>query len=136
MSYSRIQDFFSIARNYDMAEVEKYIVFLCSGAAKGGTKKLSYRIASALMAMGVADIGTLQNLSEQHSLAPHFQRRMIFINDCRSGCVNVLTHGFDKNNYTYIDVSSYIGTKDFDVECYIAYEIIPKISVKWPHSSQ
>jgi uncharacterized metal-binding protein len=117
-----------------MADVEKYLVFLCSGAAKAGNKKLSYRIASALTAMGAADIGTLQNLSEQHSLAPHLQRRMIFINDCRSGCVNVLTHGFNKDNYTYIDVSAYIGTKDLDVERYVIDEILPKIKVKWLHS--
>jgi uncharacterized metal-binding protein len=115
-----------------MAEVEKYLVFLCSGAAKAANKKLSYRVASVLMAMGTADIGTLQNLSEQHSLASQLQRRMIFINDCRSGCVNVLTHGFDKGNYTYIDVSAYIGNKDLDVERYVTGEILPKIRMKWP----
>ena len=59
---------------------------------------------------------------------------MIFINDCRSGCVNVLTHGFDKNIYTYIDVSPYLGNKDFDVERYIADEIIPIINMKWPEA--
>lgn len=116
----------------DIVEIGKYLIFLCSGAAKAGDKKLSYRIGSALMAMGAGEIGSLQNLSEQHSLASHLQRRMIFINDCRSGCVNVLTHGFDKNNYTYIDVSPYLGNKDLDVERYIADEIIPIINMKWP----
>jgi uncharacterized metal-binding protein len=113
-------------------EVEKYLIFLCSGAAKAGDKKLSYRIGSVLVAMGAAEIGTLQNLSEQHSLAPHLQRRMIFLNDCRSGCVNVLTQGFDKNNYTYIDVSPHIGNKDLNIERYITDEILPDISLKWP----
>lgn len=109
-----------------MAVVEKYLVFLCSCAAKAGNKKLSYRIASALVVMGAADIGVLQNLSEQHSLGSHLQRRMIFINDCRSGCVNVLTQGFDKNNYTYIDVSAHVGNKDLDVERYINDEVLLK----------
>jgi uncharacterized metal-binding protein len=119
-----------------MAEVEKYLVFLCSGAAKAGNKKLSYRIASALMATGAADIGALENLSEQHSLPSHLQRRMIFINDCRSGCVNVLTHGFEKDNYTYIDVSAHIANKDLDIEQFITKEILPKIKIKWPNSFQ
>jgi uncharacterized metal-binding protein len=119
-----------------MIEAEKYLVFLCSGAAKAGNKKLSYRIASVLADMGIVDIGALQNLSEQHSLPSYLQRRMIFLNDCRSGCVNVLTHGFDKNNYTYIDVSAHIGNKNIDVDRYIADEILPKINVKWPRTSQ
>jgi uncharacterized metal-binding protein len=91
-----------LALQIKMAESEKYLVFLCSGAAKAGNKKLSYQIASRLVAMGWAEIGDLQKLSQQHGSTIETQRRMIFINDCRSGCVKVLTHGFGKSMYIYL----------------------------------
>jgi hypothetical protein len=114
-----------------MAEVEKYLVFLCSAASKAMNKKLSYRIAAKLESMGKAEIGTLQNLSEQHALDHTLQKRMIFINDCRSGCVNVLTHGFDKSKFIYFDVSPFNSVVEFDIEHFISSEIIPKIIEKW-----
>jgi uncharacterized metal-binding protein len=117
-----------------VAEFEKFLVFLCSGAAKAGNKKISYRIASSLEAMGIADTGTLTNLSEQHASNPALQKRMIFINDCRSGCVNVLTHGFTKDSFLYIDVSSFTGSAEFDISYYIQTEVLPKLSTKWNYS--
>jgi uncharacterized metal-binding protein len=117
-----------------MAESEKIIIFLCSGAAKSGNKKLSYRIATQLEAMGIADIGTLQNLSEQHSSGAESQKNMIFINDCRSGCVNVFTHGFQKEKYMYIDVSPYIALMEFDIHNFIQIEVLPKLTDKWSYS--
>jgi hypothetical protein len=59
---------------------------------------------------------------------------MIFINDCRSGCVNVFTHGFDKSKYVYLDVSAHIGVEAFDVDQYVHLEVLPKVNGKWPHS--
>jgi uncharacterized metal-binding protein len=114
-----------------MQECEKILIFLCSGAAKAGNKKLSYRIANRIATLGVADIGTLQDLGQQHSLASELQRRMIFINDCRSGCVNVFTHGFDKEKYIFFDVSPFLTVNDFDIENYVTSEILPKLSDKW-----
>jgi uncharacterized metal-binding protein len=117
-----------------MSVAGKMLVFLCSGAAKAGNKKLSYRIASKLEILGIADIGNLQNLSEQHSSTPELQKRMLFINDCRSGCVNVFTHGFDKSNYIFFDVSPFLTDADFDIERYINSEMIPQVNKKWSYS--
>jgi uncharacterized metal-binding protein len=116
-----------------MQESEKLLIFLCSGAAKAGHKKLSYRIASKLAGLGIADIGTLQDLSEQHSLSSAVQKRMIFINDCRSGCVNVFTHGFDKHRYIFFDVSPFLTAVEFDIENYINAEILPKMNEHWTY---
>ena len=117
-----------------MARLEKYLTFLCSGAAKTGNKKLSYRIAAHLESLGIADIGNLENLSAQHSKPIESQRKMIFINDCRSGCVNVLTHGLANENYVFLDVSAYLHSLEFDIEKYITSELLPKINEKWSYS--
>jgi uncharacterized metal-binding protein len=117
-----------------MAEFEKFMIFLCSGAAKAGNKKLSYRIAAQLEALGICDIGTVQNLGEQHSLDEECQKNMLFINDCRSGCVNILTHGFKKDRYMYLDVSPHIATIDFDISNFIKEEVLPKLTDKWNYS--
>lgn len=117
-----------------MQEPEKLLIFLCSGAAKAGAKKLSYRIAARLETLGIADIGNLQNLSKQHAASPEQQRRMIFINDCRSGCVNVFTHGFLKDNYIFFDVSSFLTAPEFDIEAFIRSEIFPRLNDKWRYS--
>lgn len=109
------------------------LIFLCSGAAKAGNKKLSYRIASRIANLGVAEIGTLQDLGQQHSAGLELQKRMIFINDCRSGCVNVFTHGFDKEKYIFLDVSPFLTVEDFNIENYITIEIFPKLADKWSY---
>jgi uncharacterized metal-binding protein len=116
-----------------MQESEKLLIFLCSGAAKAGNKKLSYRIASQLAARGFAEIGTLQDLSQQHSSGAALQKRMIFINDCRSGCVNVFTHGFNKENYIFFDISPFLTQPAFDIEQYINAEILPKLNERWAY---
>jgi uncharacterized metal-binding protein len=110
---------------------EKVLIFLCSGAAKPEPKKLSYRIAMQLETMGVGNIGTLQNLSEQHSSGVEMQRNMIFINDCRSGCVNIFTHGFQKEKYVYFDLSAFAGSAEFDIPQFIHTELLPKLADKW-----
>lgn len=110
---------------------DKMLIFLCSGAAKAKEKKLSYRIAIRLEAMGIATIGDLQNMSEQHSSSQEMQKRMLFINDCRSGCVNVFTHGFHKNNYIFLDVSPFLTATDFDIEQFIHSTVLPEINSKW-----
>jgi uncharacterized metal-binding protein len=112
---------------------KKFLIFLCSGAAKAGNKKLSYRIASMLETIGIGEIGTIQNLSEQHSSLPELQKDMIFINDCRSGCVNVLTHGIGKEKFIYLDVSPYLTVSEFDIDQYIQMEVVPKLNAKWSY---
>lgn len=107
------------------------LIFLCSGAAKAGNRKLSYRVAAQLEAMGIADIGDLEKLSEQHGVPAPLQKRMIFINDCRSGCVNVLTHGFNKDNFLFFDVSPFLHSPTFDASGYVHQEILPKLNEKW-----
>ena len=118
-----------------MVESEKFIVFLCTSAAKGEKQKLSFRVATRLEVMGLATIGNLQNLSQQHSSSEENQQRMIFINDCRSGCVNILTQGFQKEKYLFFDVSPFIASKEFEVEEYIRCQILPTLSAKWSYSS-
>jgi uncharacterized metal-binding protein len=118
-----------------MQEFNKALIFLCSGAAKAGSKKLSNRIASQLVAIGIADIGTLQDLSMQHSNGLDIQKKMIFINDCRSGCVNVFTQGFDKEKYVFFDVSPFLAVPDFSIEQYIDSEILPKLIDRWSYQS-
>jgi uncharacterized metal-binding protein len=117
-----------------MSQSKKFLIFLCSGAAKAGNKKLSSRIASQLETMGVADIGDVKNLSEQHDASGKDQKNMIFINDCRSGCVNVLTQGFQKEKYLYFDISSFKGLDEFDIKKYIHSKILPAMSDKWDYS--
>jgi hypothetical protein len=114
-----------------MMRSEKLLIFLCSKAAKEGNKKLSYRIASRLEGMGIARIGTLAELSRQHFNPAGFQTKMIFINNCRAGCLRVLTNGFDDDRYIYFDVSQFLMTPKFDIDHYINTEIIPKVNDKW-----
>lgn len=117
-----------------MPEFKKLLIFLCSGAAKAGSKKLSYKIANRLETLGFAGIGTLSDMSDQHTASPEHRKRLVFINDCRSGCVNVLTNGFDKNNYIFFDVSPFLTAAEFDVDHYINTEIFPKLNKKWSYS--
>jgi uncharacterized metal-binding protein len=114
-----------------MQEFDKHLIFLCSGATKAGNKKLSFRIASQLVSMGIAEIGTLQDLSLQQSGKPDEERRMIFINDCRSGCVNVFTHGFDSEKYVFFDVSPFTALQEFNIENYVNTEMLPRLNSKW-----
>jgi uncharacterized metal-binding protein len=114
-----------------MTASETFLIFLCSGAAKAGDTKLSFRIASKLTAMGIGDIGNLEDLSTQHASTHTDQKRMIFLNDCRSGCVNILTHGFQKDNFIYLDVAPFLTSKEFDIENYIRNEVLPALNNKW-----
>ena len=116
-----------------MERSEKLLIFLCSGAAKAGDKKLSYRIASRIVNMGIADIGALADLSQQHSAGPDSQKKMLFINDCRSSCVNVFTQGFDKENYILFDVSPFLTATEFNIDHYINSEILPQLKARWSH---
>lgn len=114
-----------------MIDLEPFMIFLCSGAAKAGEKKLSFRIASYMEHIGIGKIGNLENLSAQHACRTIDQKRMIFINDCRSGCVNVLTQGFSKEKYIYVDVSPLHAVKDLDITAYIHEHVLPALQMKW-----
>lgn len=117
-----------------MADPEKLFLFICSTALNEGAAKLSYRIASKLEMMGIAAIGNLQNLSAQRTVPFDSQKKMIFINGCRSGCLRMLTHGFNTEKYLFINVSAYLNSSSFNIENYIHTEILPKISEKWNYS--
>ncbi len=117
-----------------MNEGDRYLVFLCSGTIKTGSKKLSHRIASALVAMGCGAMGSLSDLSQQQRMPADQQRRMLFINDCRSGCVRMLTHGLNEQNYIYLDISAHAGSQTFDVDHFIATEVILRVKDKWYHT--
>jgi len=117
-----------------MAASEKFIIFLCSGAVEAGNKNLSFRIASHLETMGIAHIGNLQDLSEQHSASEEDQKRMIFINDCPSGCVKVFMQGFQKEKYLYFDVSHFPASNEIDIPKYIHLKILPTLYDTWNYS--
>ncbi|RAW02553.1 hypothetical protein [Pseudochryseolinea flava] len=112
-------------------ESNKVLVFLCSGAMNAGEKKLSYRIATQLESLGIAELGSLQDLSRQHATSPGTQRRMIFINNCRSKCLHVLLQGINEEQYIFFDVAPYVNHPDFDEEHYVTSEVLPVLSEKW-----
>jgi hypothetical protein len=51
-----------------MQELKKLLIFLCPRAAKACRGKLSCRLADRLETLGIGNIGTLKDLSQQHSL--------------------------------------------------------------------
>jgi uncharacterized metal-binding protein len=110
-----------------MSANTKAIIFLCSGTTKVGDKKLSHRIALQLQDMNIGEIGNLEILSQQHRSLPEQRRPMIFINDCNSSCVKLLTHGFESHQYLYIDVKEYKSQPDFDINVFIDNHILGKV---------
>jgi len=114
-----------------MTVAKKNIVFLCPSAAKKGESNLSCKIARYFEQIGLGSIGSLQTLSTQHSLLPEQQQRLIFINDCKSGCVNVLTHGFEKNNFIVLDIYNDKHSEAVDIEKYVHNRLIPQVREKW-----
>ena len=105
---------------------DKALLFLCSGT-KLGDKKLSHRIATHLQAMDIGEIGTLETLSAQHTSSADQRRKMIFINDCKSSCVKILTQGFHTDEYLYVDVTPYKDSPEFDIQLFVEREILPAL---------
>jgi hypothetical protein len=114
--------------------MEKLLIFLCPKAAKADHGKLSYRLADRLETLGIGNIGTLQDLSRQRSCLPEFQRRMVFISDCSSGCVRVLTHGFNEHQFIYLDISPFLTQTNFHIEAIIEAEILSRLNDKWSYN--
>lgn len=112
-------------------EANKLLIFLCAGALKAAEKKLSYRIATQLTNLGVGEMATLQDLSRQQATPEDAQCKMIFINNCKAGCLNILTQHFHHEKYIFFDVAQYIGVTEFNVENYVASEMIPLLRKKW-----
>ena len=110
-----------------MSSNKKSIIFLCSGTTKVSDKKLSHRIATQLQDMNVGEIGNLQMLSEPRECDTRNMRPMIFINDCNSSCVKLLTHGFQADQYLYVDVAAYKHQPEFDIAQFIEDHILHKI---------
>lgn len=84
--------------------------------------------------MGIGLIGNVQLLGEQHSLLAGQRRKMIFLNDCNSNCVKLLTNGFRDDEFVYLDVSAEKYSLDFDIEKFVGeigllQQITPEPSV-------
>lgn len=120
----------------EMVESDKVLIFLCASATKSLDKKLSGKVAARLEEMKIGEIGNLEMLSRQHSSPAETRKKMIFINDCRSGCVRVLTHGFQPGQYLFLDVSAYSHSTTFDLDSYINLEVLPKMNEHWNLSNQ
>lgn len=116
------------------AESPKLLIFFCPKGEKAGHVKLSYRLAARLETLGIGTIGTFRDLSQQHSALRESPRRMVFISDCSSGCVKVLTHGFDEHQFIYLDISPLLVQTYFDMERFIDSEILPRLNNKWDYS--
>lgn len=110
-----------------LVKSEKALLFLCSGNTKLSDKKLSHRIATLLQEMNIGEIGTLEMLSVQRISSSGQRKKMIFINDCKSSCVKILTHGFHTDEYLYVDVASYKDIPGFDIQQFVEREIVPVI---------
>lgn len=80
-----------------------------------------------LETMGIAEIGDVQLLGEQLSLAPGQRRKMIFLNDCNSGCVKLLTNGLHASEFIYIDVAPDKSNLDFNIEAFFNEKILPHL---------
>ena len=116
-----------------MNDLRKPLIFLCTGAAKNA-KKLSSKVAARLETMGIGNVGDLENLSMQHNAGEDQQRNMIFLNDCRSGCVRVLTQGFSEQKFLFFDLSIFLNKLEVDVDDFIQAEMLPKIKEKFEHA--
>ena len=120
----------------EMVEADKVLIFLCASATKALHKKLSGKVAARVEEMKIGKIGNLEMLSHQHSSPADTRKEMIFINDCRSGCVSVLMHGFQPGQYLYLDVSAHSQSATFDLDSYINSEVLPKMNEQWNLGSQ
>jgi hypothetical protein len=119
----------------EMVESDKVLIFLCASATKALHKKLSGKVAARLEELKLGKIGNLEMLSQQHSSPAETRKKMIFINDCCSGCVRVLTHGFQQGQYLYFDVSAHHSTT-FDLDPFIYSEVLPKMNEQWSPGNQ
>lgn len=77
--------------------------------------------------MGIGEIRKVQQLGEQLSLAPGQRRKMLFLNDCNSGCVKVLTKGFHAGEFIYVDVSKEKGNNESAIEDFFNRKILPPL---------
>lgn len=66
-------------------------------------------------------------LGQHLSLDRGQRRKMIFINDCNSNCVKVLTNGLGSNEYIYIDVSKERNTGAFDIDAFFKDRITAEL---------
>ena len=112
-----------------MKESEKALIFLCSRAPKLDEKKLSFRIATYLEQCGLGELAGVEMLAFQQSSEPATRRKMIFINDCNSSCVKLLTQGFDAGTYLYLDVKEHRSNPGFDIEQFAREEVFSKMMI-------
>lgn len=110
---------------------DKVLIFLCESAANHSIENYPAKFAARLAEMKIVYVGNLEMLSEQHSAPVEARKKMLFINDCRSGCVRVLTHGFHSEQYLFLDVSAHSHSTTFDLDSYIISEVLPKINEQW-----
>lgn len=110
---------------------EKLMIYLCSGTVKAGVKKLSFRVASYLETLGVATISTLEELGRQKKIQSTSSLRLMFINDCKGGCITVLTQGLRHEEYIHLDLSAYRSAADFNISDFIQSHLAPLLKEKW-----
>lgn len=103
----------------------KALIFICSRSPCVNEKRLSHRIARYLELMDVGEIAPVQAIGEQLSMTVGHRRKMIFINDCNSNCVKILTNGFIPSEYVYVDVSAEKYRATFDIEEFFEQRMAP-----------
>jgi hypothetical protein len=80
------------------------LLFLCRHSMKPTANTVASAIAKSLKSRGIAIIGTLGDLSVQHQKKVNERNPMLFLNDCSSSCMKVITARLDPNEYLYINV--------------------------------
>lgn len=110
--------------------MERLLIFLCTAASKSN-EKLSSKIAARLEELEIGQVGSIRDLAAQHTLPLEQQRNMIFINDCRSACVQMLMQGLDGRKYLFFDLTAFNGAEHFNVEEYIESKIMPVVNKQW-----
>jgi hypothetical protein len=102
----------------------KALVFVCSGS-KCNEEKASVKIANYLQQEGLADIG------DNTMLVTHFhelsERLLIFINDCKGGCIKAFTSQLLPHQYLYLDLTQNASSVAQDFKHYIATAILPNL---------
>src|SRR5262245_46367716 len=95
------------------------LIFIFSRSPGLNEKRLSHRIAQYLESIGIGDIAGIQDIGEQLSLSGGSRRKMIFLNDCNSNCVKMLTNGFHPSEFVYVDVSEEKHRPNFDIDDFL-----------------
>lgn len=112
-----------------MESGNKPLIYICS-TGKCKEEKLAYKIAKYLHGEGLATIGDLNTLMQQLDNRP--QRRLIFINDCKGGCIRTYTFSLTPSQYVYLDVSSHATATSLNLEEYMTQDSVSSLQNQLP----